>query len=240
MRDLVYTASKEAWFYNKYYVNGSNSRFWTFQTALSILCQQKHGNGESVIPTIVETGSQRQKDDLGAGMSTSIFAEYISRYNGELHVVDNNPYHLNIAQDCVSEWKDKLQNKIAFYCLDSVEFLENWMSDIDLLYLDSWDYPIFEMAKYYDSDFNVAVEKMKEVPEMELRRQFKALIDPCQNHCLREFQAAEKNLHSRSILLVDDNNLPGGGKPGTLKPYLEEKGWTCLMDFQQSLWIRNL
>ena len=98
MKDIVFNSGPGNWFFDKYYIHGSNSRFWTFQLALNLLSQRNWN------PTIVETGCQRMADDIGAGMSTSIFAEYIARYGGELHVVDNDVHHLTIAEKCVGEW----------------------------------------------------------------------------------------------------------------------------------------
>jgi hypothetical protein len=61
-----------------------------------------------------------------------------------------------------------------------------------------------------------------------------------QQHCLNELIAIEKNLTSNSIVLLDDNQLSGGGKPAKAKQYLIEKGWTCILDLQSSLWVREL
>lgn len=222
------------WFYDKYYANGVNSRYWTFQLAFNILYQREK------VPVIVETGCQRQADDIGAGMSTSIFAEYIARHGGELHIVDNNIRHLTIAEKCIGEWSSKNANRVYTYHNDSVEFLKDYLGEIDLLYLDSWDYPIFEIAKAYDPDFEKAMEIMKQVPDHDIQERFRTLVYPCQDHCVREFEAVEDQLEKTSLVLIDDNMLPGGGKPGLLKPYLREQGWTCLFDLQQTLWARSL
>jgi len=234
VQDLVFTDTDDQWFFQKYYADGSNSRFYTFQLAMNMLVQRDKP------PVIVETGCQRQEDDLGAGMSTSIFAEYIARYGGELHVVDNNVYHLSVAEKCIAPWAPQNMNKVYTYHNDSAVFLQEWMGEIDLLYLDSWDYPIFEMAKAYDPDFDTAMEIMKKIPHEELQKKFADIVYPCQEHTVREFKAVEDQLNDNSIVLIDDNRLPGGGKPGLLKPILVEEGWKCLFDLQQSLWVREL
>lgn len=207
VRKLFTCDSHLNWFYDKYYAAGSNSRYFTFQVALNLLTQRKQNSY-----LIVETGCQRQKDDLGAGMSTSIFAEWGSMHNGYVISVDNYLPHLEICLSCVEEWKDNVSMVLS----DSVEFLGNCDKSIDLLYLDSLDYPISENADNL------------------------GMIQAAQSHCLNEFMAIENKLQENTIVLIDDNQLPRGGKPKLLKQYLAQRGWVLLLDFQQSLWVRQL
>lgn len=46
-----------------------------------------------------------------------------------------------------------------------------------------------------------------------------------QKHCLNEVKAAEDKLHDRSIIMIDDCNIPGGGKGLQAIRYLLSKGW---------------
>jgi hypothetical protein len=46
------------------------------------------------------------------------------------------------------------------------------------------------------------------------------------------------NLHDKSVILIDDNGMAGGGKPRLAKDILIELGYTCLYDWQQTLWIK--
>ncbi|MFH1547075.1 MAG: hypothetical protein ABIC57_01160 [bacterium] len=210
METIVYTDDKSFnWLFDKYYFCGSNSRYWTFQMALNLLFQRKNS------PVIVETGCQRQEDDLGAGMSTSIFGEYCSRHGGKLYTVDLIETHLNICRECTSEHS----RNIEYVLSDSVAWLKKAARvNIDLLYLDSLDYPVGSQAD-------------------DIRMQ-----EAAQVHCLNEFKAAESSgkLKDNCLILIDDNQLPGGGKPRLLKQYLKAQGWTCLLDLQQSLWVRKL
>jgi hypothetical protein len=41
----------------------------------------------------------------------------------------------------------------------------------------------------------------------------------------------------KHIILIDDNSLPGGGKARTAKDILIDKGYICLLDIYQSLWV---
>ncbi len=92
---------------------------------------------------------------------------------------------------------------------DSVEFLKNYMNSIDLLYLDSMDVPLHEGADR----------------------------TPCQEHNLKEFQAAEPKLHRKSIVLLDDY-FGGNGKPRLCEPYMMSRGWRRILGYQQLLFVK--
>lgn len=208
--NLIFTDdSTDNWFYKKYYYGGGNFRYPTFQLVLNLLFQ-RHDK-----PNIIETGCQRELNDIGAGMSTSVFAEYIYKYGGTLTSVDNCEEHLRRAKGFMEPWSDK-EVSITLVLSDSVTFLQNTSIACDLLYLDSLDYPIGSEAN-------------------DIQKQ-----NAAQTHCLNEFLAIENKLKENTIVLIDDNMLPGGGKPKILKQYLCTKGWVCLMDFSQSLWIKKI
>jgi hypothetical protein len=207
-KEFVYTSNEvENWFYARYFYDGQNSRYYTFQVALNLL------NQRSSEPLILETGCQREEEDVGAGMSTSIFAEYIQRYGGNLISVDNEPIHLNRARGYMKNFPEA---DVQLVQSDSVEFLRIFPGSVDLLYLDSLDYPVG------DNEGDKEMERA------------------AQEHNLNEFLAIEEKLAENTIVLLDDNTLPSGGKPRLLKEHLLGKGWTCLLDLQQSLWIRSL
>lgn len=205
--NLIYTSDEaDNWFHKRYYYAGSNARYYTFQLCLNLLNQRTKD------PVIVETGCQRQEEDVGAGMSTSIFAEFVHRYGGRVIAIDIIRAHLDRAKQYVQKWS---KAKVQFVEADSVYALANLPVLPDLLYLDSLDYPIGSQAG-------------------DVVRQEQA-----QQHCLNEFLAIEDRLPKSTILLIDDNQLPGGGKPKALKSYLLTKGWICLLDSQSSVWIQQ-
>lgn len=236
-KDFIFTGAhrNQNWFYNQFYYNGSNYRYTTFNIALNLLNQQ-HPN-----PTIIETGCQRQKDDIGGGMSTTIFAEYLSRYNGKLISVDLSPQSCLVAKQVIAPFIEHKVN-ISIIESDSVKFLAEYQGSCDLLYLDSFDYPYGELLNKYGGQTDIVkAEKLlwDKNPEL-LIEEFSSVILPCQQHCVNEFLAIKDRLNENTILLLDDNLLPGGGKPRLLKEMLPDLGWTCLLDFQQSLWIRKI
>ncbi len=199
----------DTWFHDRYDkpYSGSNLRYYTFLVALGLLHQR------TKTPVIVETGCQREEEDVGAGMSTTIFARYVHKYGGRLITVDNNEEHLMRAIGYVADYSDHVEFQLS----DSVGWLQQYHGECDLLYLDSLDYPVGEQAD--DRELQLAA----------------------QEHCLNEFKAVESRLPTHTILLVDDNRFPGGGKPGLLKAYLRELGsWTCLLDLQQTLWVQRI
>lgn len=105
-------------------------KYFTFKAALNLFLQN---NGE----TIVETGTQRVKDDPGGG-STTLFGAFCKRYNKKLFTVDNNPLNMKVSMDVTKEFKDY----ITYVVKDSVKFLSEFNQKIDLLYLDSLDCPL--------------------------------------------------------------------------------------------------
>lgn len=234
--NLLFTGEdlKDNWFYNRYYYSGSNGRYVTFQACLNILNQKK------VAPTIIETGCQRLEEDLGGGMSTSVFAEYIHRYGGKLISVDITAANLTLAANCVQQWPNA---DCSFVHSDSVAFLAKYEGPCDMLYLDSFDYPYGQLLNYYGgtTDVVAAIEQVSSMKRNEILCKHGDIIDACQVHCLHEFMAIEPRLSDDCILLIDDNQLAGGGKPRVLKEYLaKSKDWCCILDLQGSLWLRSL
>lgn len=196
MKDFIFF---DSWLEKEYFTVGNN-RYWTFKIALNLLLQRK-GH------TIVETGTT-YVGDVGAGASTVIFGKFLQNYRGKLYTVDLSDRNIELCKEITRN----LSGNIEYTVSDSLTYLEKFPEKIDLLYLDSMDYPLTPAEG--------------------------KIID-CQIHQLNEFKKAEDKLHDGSIVLLDDNSLPEGGKTKLTKEYLLEKGWVCVMDFQQSLWIRN-
>ena len=140
-------------------------------------------------------------------MSTLLFADYVSHQKfGIVYTADILPEAMEQCKIVTAEFKDS----ISYIVEDSISFLKRYTgSEIDLLYLDSLDYPLGG--------------------------------DPteCQEFQLKEFKTIEDKLSPKCVVLLDDNNLPGGGKTKLTKEYLIEKGWTCVLDYQQSVFIRR-
>jgi len=179
----------------------------TFREAIELLCERTSGENR----TIVETGCVRQRNDYSAGYSTVIFAGLVERYGGRVHTVDLSARNMALCRRLTRRWSRRISYNVG----DSAEYLRDWPAAnqgraIDLLYLDSWDYPLA------------------------------AGDDPApaasQAHCLAELEAALPSLHEGSLVLIDDGDLPGGGKPLLAKRRLAEIGWTCVIDAYQTLW----
>jgi len=107
-----------------------SQKYVTFKAALNLFLQK---NGE----IIVETGTQRLKDDSGGG-STTLFGAFCQKYNKKLFTVDINAVNMKVSMDVTREFKDY----ITYIVKDSVKFLSEFNQKIDLLYLDSLDCPL--------------------------------------------------------------------------------------------------
>lgn len=235
MRSIVLSQfiSSGNWFERRYR-DSCDARYPTFKAAINLWLQS---DGQ----TIVETGCVRQENDFGAGYSTVLFAEVLSHYGGLLWSVDNHPGHLSLAA--------RLIRPHAAHCRlllgDSIEFLRTQLPEqpefsgrIDLLYLDSFDYPMAEIAARLGCLDELSVrQEHPDLTDDEIAAEHADVIDPPQLHCLAELEAALPHLHRQSIVLIDDNQLPGGGKPRLAKRRLAELGWLCVLDSQQTLWL---
>lgn len=205
-----YDNVNQNWHYQDFYLKyaGANFRYHTFQLAMNWLNQLVKD------PVIIETGCQRFKDDIGSGMSTTIFARYIERFGGHLISVDNNAEHVALAREVLSDFHGI---DVNVYHEDSLKYLQRYEGPCDLLYLDSYDYPLNPEGR------------VNNIPEM----------NNSQQHNLTEFKLMELKLKKHTLLLLDDNQLDRGGKTKLTKAYLSTKPeWVLLLDFQQSLWLK--
>lgn len=182
------------------YQTKSDKRYPTFKKSFELL---KERAGDH----IVETGCVRMIDDWGAGMSTFLFGEYAEKFGAKVWTVDIEPKNMDVCRAVTA----KYAHFINYFVDDSLHFLRNFNSTIDLLYLDSMDYPI---------DGNEAVELQS------------------QNHQLSEIQLAYPRLSTGALVLLDDNDFPGGGKTRLTKIFLKSEGWHEVLDGQQSLWSK--
>lgn len=205
-------------------------RYQTFKMALTLL-ENHHGR------RIVETGTIRQAEDWGAGCSTLIFAEYCEAHDARLVTVDNSPHHMEISKKLTADYAPWIEYVEA----DSIEYLKTLEPhSADLLYLDSFDYPYSELLNIYGGQKNIqqAMEILAELGDDEVFKRHTEIVLPCQLHCARELQTALHALHEDSIVLIDDANIPGGGKPRIARQLLHELGWTEVLKDQQTLWVK--
>lgn len=102
---------------------------------------------------IVETGCARTAHGFaGDGMSTILFDAFVNFYDGAVTSVDIDKEHCKIADGLTSD-------KTSITCCDSVQFLNTyeWISKVDLLYLDSLDIDFnnpHNSAKHHMNEFN--------------------------------------------------------------------------------------
>lgn len=106
--------------------------------------------------------------------------------------------------------KQGLDDYVKVHLSDSIDFLEGFDKKVDFLYLDSYD---------YSSDIEVQKKS--------------------QEHHLKEFKAIENQLHEKTIVLIDDCDLPNGGKGKLVVKYMLEKDWRILMNEYQILLVRK-
>jgi len=177
-------------------------RFYTFKIAMNYYLQYEG-------KIIVETGTQRQLHDWGAGCSTSLIGKFISEFspNSKLYSVDISHLNVQISKEICCQ---NYQSYINWHAEDSITFLKNFNQKIDFLYLDSYDW-------------------FPEEPG----------LTECQKHQLEEMKASLDKMNEKSVILLDDNDLPKGGKSRLTKEFLADNNWICILDSKQSVWIRR-
>jgi hypothetical protein len=222
--------SSNNWFDKKYREKGSTRRA-TFKIALNLFLQ----NGGR---RIVETGCVRLQEDWGGGMSTLLFGHFAKVFNVEFISVDINPFYIRIAKNITEEFS----KHINFVESDSVKFLESFSKPIDLLYLDSLDYPLGDLLNIYGGkeDIDKALKILKDLGEDEVYKRHKNIVLAAQEHQLNELKAAEDKLSNHAILMLDDSDLPGGGKSKLTKEYLFKKNWKLVLDDYQDVWVKRI
>ena len=146
---------------------------------------------------LIETGVARYglRNSKSDGASTVVFGLWAKANDCALYSVDISPESIAGARDAVDELD--LNEQVKLVTGDSVQFLENFSDPVDFLYLDSYDYD----------------------------KRDKEIQAASQTHHLNEFRAIEDQLGAQSVVLIDDCDLPGGGKGKTVIEYMLNRGW---------------
>ena len=160
---------------------------------------------------LIETGVARYglKNSKSDGASTAVFGLWAKENNAVLHGVDVNAESISGAYNVIKELD--LTESVNLINEDSIKFLCNFEGDVDFLYLDSYDY----------HKYNKTIQEKSQV------------------HHLNEFKAIENKITSRAIVLIDDCDLPNGGKGKKVVEYMVSKGWSIDMQEYQILLVRN-
>jgi len=161
--------------------------------------------------TLVETGVARHglQGTKGDGASTIVFGVWAKQHDAHLHSVDVSPEAVSRARQAIDELG--LADNTSIHTSDSVRFLATFGDEVDFLYLDSYDYD----------------KKNEETQKLS------------QQHHLEEFQAIEGKLHQDSVVLIDDCNLPGGGKGKLVIDYMVSKGWNVYRYEYQAILLQQ-
>lgn len=208
----------------------AGKRFHTFRAALTLLENRKPAGA-----LIVETGCQRDALEWGAGCSTTVLGGYCARTGGKLVSVDNDRGHLDRCAAIIQ--KAGLGDHVELCHDDSAGWLEA-RRRIDLLYLDSYDYPYGQILEAYGgkADIEQARKIAEGMSDEMIVDRHGPVIAACQEHCLAEIRAAAPSLEPGCVVLIDDV-LPGGGKPRLAAEWMRSQGWLHVIEDYQTLWV---
>jgi hypothetical protein len=225
-----------------FYLDGYlGNRLLPTRVAISLFLQREG-------KVIVETGCQHHENDWGAGCSTQILSRVVQKVGGVFHTIDIDASKIEVAKTFVPS-----DVEAHFHAKDSIVALREIIGPVDYLYLDSWDYPYVDIVRKYQRPGEIFMDtqirtklgvdvlgKDVEKQDQEILERYSDVILPCQEHCLREVQAAMPKLSQKCIVVFDDAHYPGGGKSRLAREYLVEKDWHVVFDGSQSVWIRGI
>ena len=156
---------------------------------------------------LIETGTARLglKGAKSNGASTLVFTNWARANHALLHSVDISSESIAAARYEVE--RQGLNDYVIWHQQDSLAFLADFEETVDFLYLDSYDY------HKQDTEIQIA----------------------SQQHHLAEFKAIESHLHRGSLVLIDDCDLPNGGKGKLVISYMLDRGWIILLNDYQVL-----
>lgn len=161
--------------------------------------------------TLLETGVARMglEKSKGDGASTIVFGIWAKQHGAHLYSVDIDPEATERAGGAVD--KMGLADHITLVTSDSVAYLDEFTDAIDFLYLDSYD--------YHKTDTSIQ--------------------QASQDHHLQEIKAIEGCLHEDTVILIDDCDMPNGGKGKLVIERLTTQGWKVHMSEYQVILVRD-
>ena len=162
--------------------------------------------------TLLETGVARMglEKSKGDGASTIVFGLWAKQNDAHLYSVDIDPEATERAGIAVHDMD--LADHVTLVTSDSVAYLDEFTDAVDFLYLDSYD--------YHKTDT--------------------AIQTASQDHHLKEIKAIEGCLHEDTIILIDDCDMPNGGKGKLVIERLTAKGWKVHMSEYQVILVRDV
>ena len=160
---------------------------------------------------LVETGVARMglEKSKGDGASTIVFGLWSSQNDAHLYSVDIDPEATAKAGEAVSAME--LGEHVTLVTSDSVAYLADFTDAVDFLYLDSYD--------YHKTDTSIQ--------------------QASQAHHLKEIEAIEGCLHDDTVILIDDCDMPNGGKGKLVIERLTANGWRVHMSQYQVILLRD-
>lgn len=161
--------------------------------------------------TLVETGVARMglEKSKGDGASTIVFGVWAKQNDAHLYSVDIDPEATERAGQAVTDMD--LSDSVTLVTSDSVAYLDEFTDMVDFLYLDSYD--------YHKTDT--------------------AIQTASQDHHLKEIKAIEGCLHEDTVILIDDCDMPNGGKGKLVIERLTAKGWKVHMSEYQVILVKG-
>ena len=208
--------------YQKNFYSKLGIRQNTFDTLFKLL-----ENQHKSFYNIIETGTSRSgiENITGDGASTFLFDAFVNYYDGLVTSID-------IDQSAVTKVNSITSPKTQVICNDSIKELKNIYSNIDCLYIDSYDVDIL-------NPLPAAEHALKEFQAIEDKINYKTIImiddTPISENYLPPWTEESLSELGKTKLDIKWPN----GKGMLLVPYLEKKGFSKLVHEYQAIFTRD-
>jgi len=130
-------------------------------------------NGINILETGTIRGNPKNFNYLGGdGLSTLIFAYFSKIYNCNFYSIDITEYSISQSKQILKQFN--LESYVKYINSDSVKFISDFTEEIDVLYLDSYDF-------VENEEFNSQNHQLKEIisAHNKLKKGALVFLDDC-------------------------------------------------------------
>jgi len=214
-------------------------RYYTMSAAINVFTQSYGHN-------IVQIGSEPRNS---AHSNFDLFDFYADLVR-ECNKVSYSIFHEsdNIKQQKREQYLNSIiynkysdeSNRIRIRNIKDNNTFEN-TNNIDLLILNDIYFPIEDLTARVcpNADYLSSRNVLYSISDSEMSHSYGEIINPSKERCLYEYKLFRKKLSRSSVIILEGNDYPGGAQTSLVKKQLGSDGFICLLDLQQSVWIRR-
>ncbi len=214
-------------------------RYYTMSAAINVFTQSYGHN-------IVQIGSEPRNSAHSNFDLFDFYADLVKDCNkvsySIFHESDNisqqkREQHLNSI--IYNKYNDE-SNRIRIRNIKDSNIYEK-TDNIDLLILNDIYFPIEELTTRVcpSADYLSGRNILYSITDAEMNHSYGEIISPSKERCLYEYKLFKNKLSRSSVVILEGNDYPGGAQTSLVKKQLGSDGFICLLDLQQSVWIKR-